>query len=605
MPSNPAYLAFRCSVRNVVRTAGLLTAAARPVRILAAVGVLSALTACGGGGDSAGVTPPVTSPPAAVASVELSGAPAGNLTAGATAVLSATTRDANGAILTGRSIVWSSSAPTVATVNNGTVTAVARGTATITASSEGRSAAAMVNVITLPARIELTYSSGLLLTGDTMTVSTRVLDAQGAVVPEAALPVITLSSVALTNASGLLTAAAVGNAILTATSGTLTRTALIRIFPGGGQRVSSLSRIDSLVVAEMERLKIPAASIAVSNGGRLLYARAYGYADTATKRIAAPNQLYRIGSTTKPLTAVATLKLIQDGLLRLDDKPFTMLTDIPPRGGTEDPQLAQITVRDLLQHTTGWNANRAVDDTMWAGVWRDRVLNPKLLASYGRGVRLNVTPGTAYAYTNYSFQVLGRLIERVTGQSYETYVRSAILTPAGVTTMKLGRTPLSLRDPLEVSCYDNLSTTTGQFGAGKWCDVVGEQEYSEASGSFIASSTDMLRWMSVVDGVVGTRPDVLSAATITTMTGRPSYAGSTGAYYALGWQVVPEAGGNYWTHSGAQVGGDGVVGKLPNGLSFSILANLTRGMGTGGGTLDQALVPLIRSIPVWPTGTSF
>ncbi len=559
-----------------------------------------AAAACGG--DSG--TGPVDETP--VATVELSGVPTGTLAVGTTATLTATVRDASGNPLSGRSTTWSSSVPAVAGVAGGTVTAMDRGTTTITATAEGRSATATITVVSVASNIVMEYSSSTLLTGDTMHIVARAVDAQGRTVPEAGAPALSVSGAALTMNGSVFTGASVGTATVTASSGGLTRTAQIRVFPGGGDRVAALSRIDSLMIREIERLGIPAASIAVANAGRLVYARAYGYADTATKRIAATNQMYRIGSTSKPLTAVATLKLVQDGLLQLDQKPFVMLSDIPPRGGTEDPRLQQVTIRDLLQHSGGWNANRDVDDSVWAAVWRDQIVDQKVLAQYGRGVPLATAPGTSYAYSNFAYQVLGRVIEKVSGQSYEQYVRNSILTPAGVTAMKLGRTPLAQRDPLEVSCYDNLPLTTGMFGSGKWCDVVGEQEYAEASGSWIASAIDLVRWVSVVDGIPGPRADVLTAPTLATMVARPSFA-PTGSYYALGWQIVPGTSGTVWTHAGAQTGGDGFVMKLGNGMVVAILGNLTRGYALSGASPDAAVIPLIQSLPAaaWPTGTVF
>jgi CubicO group peptidase (beta-lactamase class C family) len=65
--------------------------------------------------------------------------------------------------------------------------------------------------------------------------------------------------------------------------------------------------------------------------------------------MATPDRLFRVGSTSKPLTAVTVMRLVQDGRLKLDDRPFVLLSDLPTRAGLgEDPRLARITVRDLL-----------------------------------------------------------------------------------------------------------------------------------------------------------------------------------------------------------------------------------------------------------------
>ena len=108
-----------------------------------------ALAACGGGTDGGSVTPPPTPPPAPipVASVDVAPAPA-TVALGATVALTATLRSADGGLLTGRTVRWTTAAPTIATVDSasGTVRGLARGQATVTASSEGRTGTTVVNV---------------------------------------------------------------------------------------------------------------------------------------------------------------------------------------------------------------------------------------------------------------------------------------------------------------------------------------------------------------------------------------------------------------------------------------------------------------------------
>ena len=576
------------------------------------------LVACGGGSD--GTTPPPAPPPAppppappTVATVTLAGVPAGALPSGATVTLTATALDAAGLVVGGRPVTWTSDAPAVATVAGGVVTAVDRGSTAITATVDGRSASATIAVVTPAARIALAPAGGVLLPGDTLHLDARVLDARGRPAPEAGTPTLAVAAPGVaTLAGGVLTAVAPGTATVTATLGALTATTRLAVHPGGGTRVGALAALDSVAVAELARLAIPAASVAVARGGRLLFARAYGWADTATRRMAAVGHLFRVGSTSKPLTAVAVLRLVQEGRLRLDDRPFTMLDDLLPRAGHgEDPRLAQVTVRDLLQHSAGWHESRAVDDSLWRAVSRDGLLEPRQFLRYGRSVPLATSPGTAYAYTNMGYVVLGRLVERVTGIPYAQWVRESILRPAGAEGMVFGRTPLAQRDPREVACHDGLPATTGRFGTGRTCDVTPVQEYADASGAWVASATDMARWISITDGApggAGARADVLTPETVAAMTARPAHATSGaagGAYHALGWQVVPEAGGATWVHTGAQAGGDGYVARLADGTVVVILANLTRGRGTGGASLDAALVPAIRRVAAWPAGTPF
>lgn len=566
------------------------------------------LAACGGGGESTG---PGNGggggggTPAAVASVTIGGAPSGSLTVGATAALTATARDAGGNALSGRAVSWTSSDANVASVDGGgTVRGVAPGAAQITATVEGRTASVSIVVAApVPASIELARGTSYLVAGDTMRITARVLDAGGQQIANPGTVAFTTSNaaVATVNGSGDVTAVGPGTATITATLGTLTRTAALTVVAGAGQRVASMSAIDSAVIEGMKRLGIPGAQVAITRDDRLVFSRAYGWADTAAKRPVALNTMFRVGSTSKPLTAVAIMKLVQDGRLSLDDKVFTVLNTVTPVAGrTEDPRVADLTVRHLLSHTQGYNANREVDDSTWRYVSRDRIFDYTMLARLGRSTKFVGAPGAAYAYNNFGYILLGRVLEKVTGKSYEAAVRELILDPAGVpAAMQLGRTQLSLRHPLEATCYDSQAPVAGVYGTGKWCDVMPEQEYAEASGQWVASATDMVRWLSVVNGVAG-RADILNAATVTAMLARP-----TSYPYALGWGVTGSGATAEWSHSGAQRGGDGFVLRRADGVGLVVLANLTRNLAPAGQELDAAVRQALNGVTSWPTGTAF
>src|SRR5207244_6196745 len=90
--------------------------------------------------------------------------------------------------------------------------------------------------------------------------------------------------------------------------------------------------------------------------GRLVLARGYGYADTATREMVAPTSLFRLASLSKPITAAAVLSLVDDGRISLDTPLTSVAGDLlSPDWADVDPRIAQITVRDLLRHTAGWD----------------------------------------------------------------------------------------------------------------------------------------------------------------------------------------------------------------------------------------------------------
>ena len=197
----------------------------RGVRILA-LGALLSLAACGGSDGGGGGT--TTTP--TIASVTLEPTTATLTTTGQTVTLSATVRDSEGAVVSS-TLTWSSSATGVATVNSsGVVTAVADGTATITARTAGVSASATITVARQVTRVVVSPSAATLDVGGTVALTASVEDASGTAIP-GAVPTWTSSvpAVATVSASGVVTALAGGMSTITATVGDASATATITV----------------------------------------------------------------------------------------------------------------------------------------------------------------------------------------------------------------------------------------------------------------------------------------------------------------------------------------------------------------------------------------
>src|SRR5262249_39849061 len=149
------------------------------------------------------------------------------------------------------------------------------------------------------------------------------------------------------------------------------------------------------------------------------------------KEAVQPTSRFRIASISKPITAVAVFRLIERGKLKLDDKVFSIVKVVPhlEPGKRPDPRLARITVRHCLQHTAGWDRSRGFDPMGAAAAEQTaRALGIKLpvrpqdIIRYTLGRPLDFDPGTAFAYSNFGYCVLGRVIEAVSGESYARYV---------------------------------------------------------------------------------------------------------------------------------------------------------------------------------------
>jgi CubicO group peptidase (beta-lactamase class C family) len=155
---------------------------------------------------------------------------------------------------------------------------------------------------------------------------------------------------------------------------------------------------------------------------------------------------------------------------------------------------------------------------------------------------LDFEPGTRQVYSNYGYALLGRIIEEVTGRSYEAYVQDAVLHPAGATGLALGRSWPADRPPDEVSYY-RLRPPTHVRPIGPDSVTGGRRvpfpdggihvEAWKAHGGWMGTPTDLIRFALAVDGDAA-RPNVLSPATRAAMMAPPPGAPEDGAMHAPG-----------------------------------------------------------------------
>lgn len=386
--------------------------------------------------------------------------------------------------------------------------------------------------------------------------------------------------------------------------------------PITGPTVAGMASVDHSVVAVMRRWNVPGAAVGVVKDGRLVFAHGYGYAERETEELTQPDALFRIASLSKAITAVAVLKLVEDGVLSLSDRPFEILSDLePPAGATVDPRLAQIRVSQLLYHSGGWDRDVSFDPMFRPGIAAQAVGAPapasaEAVIRYMLGQPLDFDPGSRYAYSNFGYAVLGRVIERVTGQSYEAYVQSAVLQPAGIQRMRLGKTRRADRAPGEVVYYYPQYAASVFPGDGSVPTPYGGfyLEAMDAHGGWIASAIDLLRFIVAVDSIT-TPADILTAESVGRMTGRPApplWVG-TDYYYAMGWLVRPAHGDANWWHTGALAGTNTLMVRAYNGLAWVVLMN-TSTLNVAGDLLsdiDGAMWEGVGGVSAWPSHDLF
>ena len=389
--------------------------------------------------------------------------------------------------------------------------------------------------------------------------------------------------------------------------------------PVSGSANPNLASFDRLMIDFVRDHQAPGAALAVTRHGKLVYARGFGIADRERREPVKPQALFRIASISKPFTSAAVMQLVEKGRLRLEDHPFELLGLSPPAGQQMDPRLRQITILQLLQHTGGFDRDKSFDPMFRPIIIaRELKTNPpasqEAIIRYMLGRPLDFDPRTREAYSNFGYCVLGRVIEHVSGQSYEQYVRQHVLSPLNIHDMRLGRTLASLRAPGEVIYYEENNRT----GASVFPPQLGQQvplpygawdiEAMDSHGGWIASAIDLVRFASSFDDPAHSK--ILSERSIRTTFARP--AGEVGhspdgkiktVYYGCGWQVRQVGSGriNTW-HNGSLDGTSTLLVRRADGLCWAVLFN-TRKDQSGkelAGIIDPLVHKAADEVKQWP-----
>lgn len=390
---------------------------------------------------------------------------------------------------------------------------------------------------------------------------------------------------------------------------------------GGGSGVAE--PFDRAMEEFMSTRKVPGGALAVVKEKRLVYARGYGWADRAAQEAVRPESLFRIASISKPFTAVAVMKLAEAGRLDLDAPVFGLL-GLEPRAegkGGGDERLKKVTVRHCLQHTGGWDRD-ASGDPMFRSVKTAREMGVEpparqdTIIRYMLSKRLDFDPGARYAYSNFGYCLLGRVIEKLSGKAYADYVRETVFQRAGIKGMKLGASLENGRAAAEVRYY----TAGDAKGASVFPAVRGKVpvpygsfclEAMDSHGGWLASAVDLARFAVALEpGGACLKADSLKtlyeppAAPVS----RDAEGKLAGHFYALGWSVRPagRAGQATYSHNGSLPGTFTALVRRYDGLSWAVLFNQrSDDSKLPDGAIDGALHRAADSVRDWPAHDLF
>ena len=318
----------------------------------------------------------------------------------------------------------------------------------------------------------------------------------------------------------------------------------------------------------------PGLSVAFAKDGKMVYQGGFGFANRAAGERTTPKHRFRIASVSKPFTSVAIYSLIEQGRLKLNDKVFAGLLGMDLQRAAS-AEVANITLHHLLTHTCGgWNNKGA--DPMFQNL---DLTQSELIAHTIAHRPLDHKPGTHYAYSNFGYCVLGRVIERLSGLAYADFVRQKILVPCGISDMQIAGNTLAERVPNEATYYAASGPDPYSMNVRRM----------DSHGGWLASPTSLVQFLLHVDGF-RSPPDILRESTLKTLTTpTPVYPG-----YASGFAVnaVPN-----WWHLGSLPGTTSLAVRTASGMCWAGILNI-RG-GDIDIALDRLLWKMARSVPAW------
>lgn len=363
--------------------------------------------------------------------------------------------------------------------------------------------------------------------------------------------------------------------------------------PVTGVHGTELTPLNDLLVKILTDNNIPGATVAVARDGEMIYERGFGYSDVDKKTPMNANSVMRIASISKPITAIAVLLLMEDGQLKLDDLAIDYLTRDKKFSLPKDADAAwsRVTILHLLQHSGGWDREKS-KDPMFELLEITRALDLKKTAripdviNYQLSRPMDFAPGSRYAYSNFGYCLLGRVIEAASGQPYEAFVAERILKPCGMTQTRLGKARLNDRARDEVIYYTQKAklypaiwdvapgNQSGTFESvagpyGHW-----DLEVFDSHGGWTSTAADLVRFAAALDSK--TMP-LIRAESLTLLKSRPEFSAADDAtWYGFGWSVRPGNGiddASLW-HTGLIAGTSTILVKRSDNLTWAVLFNV-------------------------------
>ena len=292
---------------------------------------------------------------------------------------------------------------------------------------------------------------------------------------------------------------------------------------------------DDLIQAQYKSDE-PGTAVLIARDGQIIYRKAFGMANLELGVPMKPEMVFEIGSMTKQFTAVSILMLEEQGKLQLDDDITKYIPGYPTHG-------YKITIHHLLTHISGIKSYTSMES--WFGLWR-KDMKPMEVIDISKDEPMDFAPGEKFLYNNSAYVILGYIIEKASGQSYEDFITENIFKP-----LKMENTYYGSHSRIIKNRASGYQEGPDGFVNAEYLSLT--QPYS--AGSVMSNVDDLLKWKQAIES-----NQLVSAATIQKAFTDYKLNNGQPIHYGYGWFLNEIQGSPTIEHGG------GIFGYTTNGI---------------------------------------
>ncbi|HEX5111689.1 MAG TPA: serine hydrolase [Saprospiraceae bacterium] len=259
------------------------------------------------------------------------------------------------------------------------------------------------------------------------------------------------------------------------------------------QQESTLAASFDKIINEELALNGAGATVLVGRHGEIIYNKAFGLANVELNVPMKTDNVFRIGSITKQFTAIAILQLMEQGKLNLQDEITRFIPDYPMQG-------AKITIEHLLTHTSGIRDYTSLRDT----VQRGKIdFTPEAMIDYFKNQPMRFEPGDRYEYSNSNYFLLGYIIEKITGNTYQQYLVKNIFKPLDMHDSYVGKDTMIIK---------NRAAGYSMGGVQIENAAILSMTHPYAAGAILSTTKDLFKWNEAVQSYKLVKKETLEKA---------------------------------------------------------------------------------------------